>query len=95
MAGFLRAVSVEAGATLSDENVAEMLADPRLRESLAMATYGRQLMLRAKGKNEGRAVLALWREFAWTKGGTPKRGYVLDADKILTAENVLRARIAS
>lgn len=53
--------------------------------------YARELLLRLAGDPGDPAILALWREFAWTKTGAPKKGFRLDAQDILDAQEALRA----
>jgi hypothetical protein len=69
---------------------AEALADAdSLREAVALAAYGRELLKRAAGDFEGPEVLALWRRFAWTKQGSPKKGFTLTAQAIVDAETAV------
>lgn len=88
----LRRLAQSVGGELS-EQVAEGLAvSSELRESIAMLAYGEQLLLRMEGHGAGPTVLALWREFAWTETGAPKKDFNLDPDDILRSqEAVLRA----
>ena len=37
----------------------------------------------------GPAVLVLWRGFAWTKEGSPKKGFKLTAEMIIDSEKRL------
>jgi hypothetical protein len=88
----IEAVARERGVVLG-AGAAEALADlDSLREPLAMATYGRELLKRMVGDFEGPEVLALWRRFAWTVKGSPKKGFTFTMQSILDAETaVVRA----
>ncbi len=66
----------------------DLLPDPSWRESLALGTYGEQLLRRVAGTDHsGVANLALWRRFAWTSTGAPKRGFVLRASMMVNAQS--------
>ncbi len=90
MRGALHAIAAELEVD-ADESLLE-----ELREPLAYVAYGRDLLERARGGMVGPSTLALWREFAWTRTGAPRKGFVLTADAILDAEaNVARSLSAS
>jgi hypothetical protein len=72
---------------LSIPQVETLIADPGLREALAMATYSHELIRRTKFASQGEGVLALWRQFAWTEKGAIKVKFKLDVDTILKAES--------
>jgi hypothetical protein len=67
--------------------------DETLREPLALATYGRELVKRLEGRYEGAEVLVLWRRFAWTRTGSPKKDFELTAEAIVSAETMVADRI--
>jgi hypothetical protein len=90
---FINTIAEESQVALSDEKLDELLQDAEFKEALALATYGAQLPRRAAGNSEKGALLALWREFAWTKDGSPKRGFELDAERVIDAEKRVRARV--
>jgi hypothetical protein len=78
-----------------DRDQAEKLVDSKTNATdVAMVAYGQQLVERARGRSEGPAVLALWREFAWEKTGSPKKDFKLDSEDILRAEQSLANAIA-
>jgi hypothetical protein len=82
-------IAGERGVVL-EPGAAEALADADpLREALAMTAYGRELLKRVAGDFEGPEVLALWRRFAWTKQGSPKKGFALTAQAIVDAETAV------
>jgi hypothetical protein len=41
------------------------------------------------------STLALWRGFAWTREGSPKKGFELSATSILEAEATIATRLRS
>jgi hypothetical protein len=73
--------------------VEAVLADSAMREHTAVLAYGREMMRRCSGFTSGAAVLALWRRFAWTDQGSPKRDFALTADAIVAAEDELLAAL--
>ncbi len=83
---WLHEIAFELDRELSDQ-LAEALVDgAELGRQIGMATYGVDLLRRIEGKISGPASLALWRSFAWTAQGSPIRGFMLDADAIIEAE---------
>jgi hypothetical protein len=88
-AAAIRDIAAEHAVDLTDERVDAIVDDPLLREAVSLVTYGHDLLRRMKGIATGAAVLALWRGFAWTETGSPKKGFRLNADVILHAEKEL------
>lgn len=68
-------------------------SDTHLREELALVAYATDLLARVRGRAVGPAALALWRSFAWTRAGKPRDDFVLSAELIFEAEDLLRARL--
>lgn len=91
--GYLRSLAAAAERPLSDEACDALLADPVLREPIGLATYGADLLTRLEGVTVGAASLVLWRSFAWTREGSPKKKFVLTVDAILAAESLLLERV--
>jgi hypothetical protein len=89
----LATLALQRGVTLADAAIEQLLDDASLGTAVAMATYGGQLVRRSQGDGDGPAVLALWREFAWTKQGSPDPDFELDAEAVLAAERCVAARI--
>lgn len=90
----LRALAFDAGAMLDDDALLAFKAAPELREDIALFAYGRDLVeSRLRGEIDGAAPLVLWRRFAWTRKGSPKKGFRLTAERILRSEHVLRERL--
>jgi hypothetical protein len=73
-----------------DETKAQTIVDDEVfAESTASLAYGHDLVLRLDGVATGPAVLALWRRFAWTKMGSPKKQFRLQSELMLKAESRL------
>jgi hypothetical protein len=85
----LTALAAQNGRALSKEDAKKLLEDPALSELAAFVAYGELLLARMKGDPGDPAILALWRELAWTRAGSPKRDFELDAASILNAERAL------
>ena len=78
-----------------DQEQAEKLVDSEANATdVATLAYGQQLVERVRGNSKGPAVLALWREIAWKKTGSPKKDFKLDAEDILRSEQSLIDAIA-
>lgn len=91
----LMELAASANQSLSRNAAIELLALPDVSERAALVAYARELLLRLAGDPGDPAVLALWREFAWTKTGAPKKGFRLDAQGILDAQEKLRTTLAN
>ncbi len=70
-----------------------LLDDKELGEPIALGAYGRDLLRRVEGHSEGPAALALWRRFAWTATGAPRKDFTLSAEAILAAEARVQERL--
>jgi hypothetical protein len=91
--GAIRALAGHAAVTSSDEHIDTMLRTPELREAIGLYTYACDLLQRMRGIASGPATLALWRSFAWTPQGSPKKGFVLSAEAIMEAQQVILQRL--
>jgi hypothetical protein len=78
---------------LNELLVHESLQDAQLRRSASLSAYGFELLERLNGFPDGPAVLALWRDFAWTAAGAPNRQFKLKAELIHQAEQILTSVI--
>ena len=90
----LRQLAKDRGVCLDDKEAQEIMDDLEFREAVSMVTYGNQLILRSAGHIEGPAILALWREFAWHRTGSPKKEFQLEANEILQCEKQLVHRLS-
>lgn len=86
---FIRDLAAEIGAPATEESLEHMLEDPRLREAIGLCTYAHDLLRRLDGVAVGHASLVLWRSFAWTPKGSPKKGFILSTDAIMEAQEYL------
>ena len=86
---FLVRLATSRKISVSDETLDQMLQDRELREHVGLCTYAADLLQRLEGRAVGAASLALWRSFAWTIQGSPRKDFVLTADKIMDAQEVL------
>jgi hypothetical protein len=84
------AIDAEVSNPMKIQRVAD---NPELASELALVAYAGELIRRSKSFVEGPAVLALWREIAWTKNGTPDRKFRLEVGAILEAERSLVERL--
>jgi len=79
----------------TDSAVAAVVNGDQTRRSAAYSTYGHWLIRRLEGDTDGPAVLALWREFAWERAGSPIKGFRLRHEDFIIAEEVLAAALRS
>jgi hypothetical protein len=84
----LEQLSGEHNAHLDREQVEKLIDSESAARDAALLAYGQQLVARTHGQSQGPAVLALWREIAWDKG-SPKKGFELETEEILRAEQSL------
>ncbi len=91
----LRQLALDEGRPLIEADLEAICSDDALREDLAIHAYVVELARRAQGVSEGPAVLALWRTFAWTREGSPRKRFELTASQVRAAEDRLRKRIAA
>ena len=91
---YLRGLAKDLGRDITDERAGELVDSAALFEAIALATYGRALIRRCLGDDEGTAILALWRQFAWNRQGSPKKDFELTAEGILSAEKRVAEAIA-
>jgi hypothetical protein len=90
---FVCNLATELQIALSTDAVEQLLAEPDLREATHLCAYAVDLLDRLEGIGNGPASLALWRGFAWTKDGSPRKDFVLRADDVMSAQGVLRNRL--
>ena len=91
---FLLRLAEARGISVTNETADDILQDPNLREPLSLCTYASDLLQRQKGRAFGAASLALWRSFAWTPKGSPKKNFVLTTDAIMLAQDLLADRLS-
>lgn len=85
----LKDLATEHDILVDEARVRNLLSDQDLREQIALVAYAQQLLLRLDGDPGDPAILVLWREFAWTRHGAPKKGFSLNAQDIVEAQDQL------
>ncbi len=80
-------------AALSPANAKALLADPALREPLAIAAWMSAVLRRMRGDFVGTEALVLWRRFAWTPGGSPKHGFAITEAAVTSAQAAVKAAV--
>jgi hypothetical protein len=91
---YLKRLAAECRGKLSDLEAGVLVGASETAEPIALATYGEALVARCHGSSGEPALLALWREFAWTRTGSPRRDFELNAETILDAEALLVRALA-
>jgi len=91
---FLVRLAKARGISVTEKMLDDVLQDPNLREPIGLCTYAADLLQRLEGRAVGAASLALWRSFAWTSQGSPKKGFVLTTDEIMIAQDVLAGNLS-
>ncbi len=74
---------------LTTKDAEALIASPECKIAAAYSTYGYWLIQRTKGLTDGPSILALWRHFAWTDAGSPRKGFNLQFDDIQKSEGLL------
>jgi hypothetical protein len=78
---------------LTDNEAEALISDPDCRVAAAYSAYGYWLIQRIKGLTDGASILALWRQFAWTAAGSPRKDFKLQYEDIYESECTLLAAI--
>jgi hypothetical protein len=86
---YLTALAREQDRDLDDTEIERLLGNAELGHDAALAAYVDELLNRCRGVKSSPAVLALWREIAWTKQGSPKPKFRLRTQDIIKAEQHL------
>ncbi len=73
--------------------IESILENPECHLASAYSTYGSWLIKRTRGLTAGKSILALWRKFAWTPQGSPKKNFTLELKSITDAEELLIRKI--
>jgi hypothetical protein len=85
----------EEGIAVTTAAVAEVVRNDDTRRAAAYSAYGYWLIRRLDGHTDGPAVLALWREIAWNRAGSPIRGFRLRYGDVADAEESLADALRS
>ena len=91
---YLLELAVENGLDIDPTCITNLLDDEALSRDAALATYGHELVARTRGLRSSPAVLALWREFAWTPHGSPNHRFRLRVTETIKTELKLVAELA-
>ena len=83
------ALAGEHGMQVTGAHVQHVVTDEATRRSAGYSTYGYWLIQRLDGHADGPSVLALWREIAWNRKGSPIQGFHLKLDDFVDAETKL------
>ncbi len=95
MVDTLRQLCIEENLEYPSDDFAALLKNPALREDAALLAHAAQIVRRSLGMTCGPELLALWREFAWTRHGSPKKNFVYSADLVLSAKARLIAYLGN
>ncbi len=83
---YLEQLGLDTGVRVPDVRLEKLLNDTAISRDAAMGAYAVQLLRRCAGLSTTPAVLALWREIAWTRTNAPDRNFKLSAELVLAAE---------
>lgn len=87
-------LALDCGRLLDEDQVGALMRQPELREAAALYAYAETLLRRLRGGGcETGVPTALWRRFAWTTQGAPKRKFRLHADAVMAAQALLVERL--
>ena len=71
------ALASEEGIGTSEHTATVIVQREQTRRSAGYSAYGYWLIRRLAGDTKGKAVLALWREIAWKRTGSPIKNFAL------------------
>jgi hypothetical protein len=91
----VRKLALQAGSSISEDAVDDALRAPNLKEAVGLTTYAADLLQRLDGVAVGPATLVLWRSFAWTQQGSPKKGFTLSTDAIMLSQQAILEHLRS
>jgi hypothetical protein len=93
MANRVAALAREEGIAATDPAVVAVVRGDDTRRAAGYSAYGHWLIRRLEGDTPGTAVLALWREIAWTRAGSPLKNFRLRYPDFVDAEDLLAAAL--
>jgi hypothetical protein len=85
---YLEDLACELGKAVTESTARALIEGAETAEVVALSTYGASLVRRCQGDPGEPALLALWREFAWSTG-SPRRDFRLSGEAILAAEQIV------
>src|SRR5262245_56257839 len=80
------ALASEEGIETSEQDAAAIVRGDETRRSAGYSAYGHWLIRRLEGDTDGKAVLALWREIAWKRTGSPMKTFQIRYKDFVDAE---------
>jgi hypothetical protein len=83
------ALAQEEGIVADRERVHNIVTDSDTRRAAGFSTYGFWLINRLSGSTDGPSILALWREIAWNRKGSPIQGFKMRYEDFELAEESL------
>src|SRR5262245_912194 len=89
------ALAREEGIDISDEAVLAVVQGDETRRAAGYSAYGYWLIRRLEGDTDGTAILALWREIAWKRTGSPIKNFQLEYKDFVDAEESLANALRS
>jgi hypothetical protein len=95
MADRVAALAREEGIAATDAAVVAVVRGDETRRPAAYSAYGHWLIRRLDGDTDGTAVLALWREVAWKRTGSPIPNFRLRHEDFVEAEEVVAGALRS
>ncbi len=90
---FILRLAADRHISVADQVLDDILRDPKLRDPVGLCAYAADLLERLEGRAAGAASLALWRTFAWSPQGSPKKKFVLTTDAVMVAQDILAERL--
>lgn len=85
----VNALALEEGIQLKPEAASKIVHNEETRWCAGYSTYGHWLIERLDGYSDGKSVLALWREIAWYRKGSPRKNFKLRYKDFRSAEEAL------
>ena len=89
MADRVAALASEEGIAARAEQAACVVEDASTRRCAGYSAYGHWLIRRMQRETDGKSILALWREIAWKRSGSPIKGFKLRYADFVAAEESL------
>ena len=89
MAWRIAALAREERLTATEDICRTLATQDETRRLAGYSSYGHWLIKRMDGETDGHSILALWREMAWTRTGSPIKKFELRFDDFVEAEEEL------
>ena len=91
----VNSLALEQGLALNSDIATKIVQDNATRRSAGYSAFGYWLIKRTEGITDGKSILALWREIAWSPAGSPIQGFKLRYKDFVDAEESLLAAVQS